>query len=154
LRKKPVGVTIVGVLVLLGSFVLGLLSYLGFIWSVMGGYPSFGIEPNAWSLFIFSIFFALAGLSLSIVVFQNVSSKYLWRALMAYWISLIVIAFIQDSTNSLVINYIRVAPIFPIWYLPTYVIPIGCIAYFLTKKPRQYYHLIAEQPVVQASNLN
>ena len=144
--EKPKGVTIVGVLVLLGSFGLGLLSYLGFIWSIVGGF-GVGVEPNAWLLLIFLIFFALAGLSLSIVVFQNVSSKYLWHALMAYWISLIVIALIQDSTNSYVVKLHRFAPIFSIWYLPTYVIPVGCIAYFLTRKPRQYFNIKQQQPL-------
>lgn len=152
--RKPTGVTAVGVFVLLCSIGLGYFIFMIIALSGIGsfGYSSAGISAisEGTSLFILSLtVFALSGLLLSIIVLRGLSSKYLWYCLMAYWISLLAYSFVRDFTS---LDYYAQSfwlPYLPIFLLPTYIYPAICIAYFLTKKPRQYFHLIGENTLKQ-----
>jgi hypothetical protein len=149
--RKPVGVAIVGVFALLGSMGLSYFSLFTVTALSIGNQPFLGL---LFSLFVWYYLpvgvFALSSLFLSIVILRGVSSKHLWYALMAYWILLLGYSLFRDFTTN---AFGALGSVFPIWFFSTTVYPAVCIAYFLTKKPRQYFHLIAEQPVAQASDL-
>lgn len=144
--KKPAGVTVVGVFALLGSIGLGLLSYFAVILASVG----FSSSPSDYTLHVFLSFsvplavFALSGLFLSIVVLRGLASKYLWYILMAYWASLLAFssAWVFSSFGIIGSPSLTIYSL-GIFVLPTYVYSVSCIAYFSTKKPRQYFHLIA-----------
>jgi len=143
--RKPAGVTAIGVFALLGSTGLGYYVYLASALSGIGSFGfasagTFGISTAA--LFMSSLtVFAFSGLVLSILVLRGVSSKYLWYAMMMYWISLLAFSFVRDVVS--LDYYLRGfwLPSFLVFFLPTYIYPAICIVYFLTKKPRQYFHL-------------
>jgi hypothetical protein len=153
--KKPAGVTIAGAFALLSSIGLGLLSYFAVILASVG----FSSSPSDYAFHVFSSFslplavLALSGLFLSIVVLRGLSSKYLWYILMAYWISLLAFssAWVFTSFGSIGSPSLTIYSL-AIFVLPTYVYTASCIAYFSTKKPRQYFHLIAvKSPQQQAT---
>ena len=141
--KKPTGVDAIGLFTFLFSLVLVWLSYMVLALASVG----FSTGPSGisefTSLFILSYrVFALTGLLLSILVLRGLSSKHLWYVLMAYWILLLAYSFVRDFAS--VYYYARSfwLPSFLIYCLPTYVYPTICIPYFLTKKPKQYFHPI------------
>ena len=143
--KKPTAVTLVGVFTLIGSIGLGLLASVVVMFEAIGSSPwGPGMALNTWLVLLSLGIFSLSGLFLSIVILQGVSSKYLWFALMAYWISIIAFSFIRDLNDPYKgLSFFLGVPRFVIWNLPTYICPSVCIVYFLTKKIRQYFHLIA-----------
>jgi hypothetical protein len=147
---RPVGVTAVGVFALLGSMGLSLFSLYTITALTIGGQPFWGL---LFSLFVWYYIpvgvFALSSLFFSIVILRGVSSKHLRHALMAYWILLLGYSLFRDFTTN---AFGALGSVFPMWFFSTTVYPAVCIAYFLTKKPRQYFHLIAGQPVAQASD--
>lgn len=124
----------VGVIALLGSIGLGLCTLFAVAWSAIGGgYPHEGGFQIAFLLFPLPIgIFALLGLFLSILVIRGVSSRKLWFILMAYWIVLIPF--------SLSWSFFFGGFIFILIY------PVTCILYFLSDRPKQYFHVTAEQP--------
>lgn len=136
----PVGVRIVGYIALFGSVALGLLAWIG---SFAGGVGMAGNTSGIplrvlWLVASFSVF-ALVGLCLSIAVLRGWSSKYLWYALMVYWISLLAFSFVRDLTNFENIAWNIMDLGFATLILPTYVYSACCIGYFLSRKPRQYF---------------
>ena len=151
--RKPAGVAIVGVFALLGSMGLSYFSLFGISGLTIGGEGfSSGLLFTVffWYYFPMSVF-ALSSLFLSIVILRGVSSKYLWYALMAYWILLFSYSLFRDFTAN---AFGVLGSVLPMWLFSTTIYPAVCIAYFLTKKPRQYFHLIAGQQVAQATDLN
>jgi MFS family permease len=140
--QQPAKMESIGVIALVGSMGLGFCSLFALAFSAVGGgYPNEGGYLFTFLIFPFSIgIFALLGLFLSIVVIRGVSSKKLWYVLMAYWIALVPFALFWSR---LFFGFMLIL-----------IYPVLCIAYFLTDKPRQYFHLTAEEPVAQASESN
>jgi hypothetical protein len=151
--RKPVGVTAIGVFALFGSMGLSFFSLYTISALTIGG---IGGSISPYSGLLFSVFvwhylpvgvFALSSLFFSIVILRGVSSKHLWYALMTYWILLLGYSLFRDfTTNALG----ALGSVFSIWLFSTTVYPAVSIAYFLTKKPRQYFHLTTGQPAAQA----
>ncbi len=129
--EMPNGVAAVGVVAFFASIALA------FVGTIQGELSLRAFTSSVgWYLTVLGVL-ALAGLCLSILVIRGVSSKYLWFALIGYWISMLFFSFIRDFV---VMNYIVGTPFYPLLF-PTYVYAAGCIIYFLTKKPRQYFQL-------------
>jgi len=132
--ERPLGVRIVGFLVLLDALAF---TALGLTVGTLSVMEQMGLGSYATSLAIL----ALAGLCLSIVVLRGVSSKSLWFALMTYWVSILAFSFILDFiVTSYTINII-----FYVKFFPTYVYAAICFVYFLTEKPREYFRV--KQPI-------
>jgi hypothetical protein len=140
--ERPIGVIVAGYIFLFGSIALGLRGYMQGILSGVG-MAGLNWEPSAyfkWTLMLTAVF-AFAGLFLSIIVIRGVSSKYVWYALMAYWSSFLIFSLARDLSN--LENVVRNAgsSVFYILVLPPYVYGITCATYFLTNKPRKYFHI-------------
>jgi hypothetical protein len=127
--EMPSGVAAVGVLAFFASMAFTFVGIIQGELSLRAFTSSVG-----WYLAVLGVL-ALAGLSLSILVIRGVSSKYLWFALMGYWISMLFFSFIRDF---ILMGYLVGTPFYPFLF-PTYVYAASGIIYFLTKKPRQYY---------------
>ena len=140
--QQPTKMEFIGVIALLGSMGLGFCSLFALAFSAIGGgYPHEGGFIATFLIFPVPIgIFALLGLFLSIVVIRGISSKKLWYILMAYWISLIPFTLFWS--------------VFFRGFTLILIYPVLCIAYFLTDKPRRYFHLTAEEPVAQATESN
>lgn len=148
--KKPAGVDAIGLFTFLSSLGLGYLSIMAIALANVGFStgPS-GISETTSMLVLSYWVFALAGLLLSILVLRGLSSKHLWYVLMAYWILFLAYSFVRDFAWFHYYARSFWLPTFLIYCLPTYVYPAICIPYFLTKKPRQYFHLIGENTLKQ-----
>lgn len=160
-RARPVGVTIVAVLTLLGSFALGTLSLALWLANFVVGGMGFAAAGESAPLtlrnlyVIFPLLLAMTSFALAIATLTTgIRSKRLWYAMIAFWAALLAFFALWDYgvwTNvGLTYNsdgssywqltqpwqYAAVAATFlPLAY------GVGCIAYFLTEKPKQYFHM-------------
>jgi hypothetical protein len=137
--EKPFGVRIVGYIALFGSIGLGMLAWITAVVAGIGWYGHTGIPTRVLWLSTSLAILALVGLILSIAILRGLSSKYLWYALLVYWVSLLVFFLARDLTNFENIARMITDIIVDILVLPPYIYSVSCIAYFLTKKPRQYF---------------
>ena len=128
----PKGVNNVSFLALFAS--IGLL---GFAVIVYG-------EPFQYSIFFKLIIaswfaFAAAGITLSTILLIGKSSKRLWYSFMSYWILLLVL-WVGFDLRDPVGTWRAVIYGFYIEIFGPIVYSLACIVYFLTKKPKLYFH--------------
>jgi hypothetical protein len=151
--KRPIGVTIVAVLTLLSSFALAFLFLIFWAVSVVGMGPGLPLTFSNLPFYL-SLLFAFFAFACSIAIISRATSKYLWYSSLAYWIALSAY-FVWAYTYMRVwqyMFYLEGGQAWFSWYnilsyarialLPLpFIYAIGCLAYFLTKNPREYFHV-------------
>ena len=140
------GVSIVALLTLLGSFGLGFLFLLFVALSAVGGGEVGGEASGYWWLaspfIVATLFLALYAFFLSIVMFVGVRSRLLWYASVLFWIVTAVFFILLESR----LNLFGAAHYWGIrgWFLfaSPYICSIGCLAYFQTPRVKEYFHIL------------
>ncbi|MGA3060901.1 MAG: hypothetical protein ABSD92_11095 [Candidatus Bathyarchaeia archaeon] len=135
----PKGINYVGFFSLFAS--VGLAAFAALVYGASDSLAQYGYAfPIAFKLIIASwVVFALAGIVLSSMLLGGFSSKRLWFAFLSYWILLLAfwVGFdLRDLSGTWrAVTYGFAVEIFgPIVYS-------ACgIAYFLTRKPKRYFH--------------
>ncbi len=131
-EAPPDGVRLFGAIVFLGCLGSAVLTYMQGI---------FGMYSYQGWYYVWQAFLIITGLFLSILVFKRVSSKYFWHGLLAYLVLLLVFSLFRDFTVGLIPLDVS-QPMFYLLVLPSYMVSSSFIVYFLTKKPRQYFHQV------------
>jgi hypothetical protein len=124
---QPSWVRVFGGAILIGSVLI-------FFWVFLT--LAFGFV-NAGVFYIICL--VIAGLILSLFTFKRTNSKWLWHAIMVYLFSVFAFSIAWD----LVMNPLSyLGPSSYLIALPLFLFSLGFIVYFLTKKPRQYFHVV------------
>jgi hypothetical protein len=153
-KIRPIGVTVVAVLTLLASFILGILSFIvWFVNFVSFAFASSGETVPLTTRNLYALFppiFALFGFFASIVMLLGISFRNLWYGLITFWIGLLAYfswwgyTFVWRgfaellSSNTQVYAYQYEAMIisfFPFAY------SLSCLLYFRRAKVKEYFHL-------------
>ena len=129
------GVSIVALLTLLGSFGLG---YLLLLWIGLGGVASLW---SVWFVLV-TLLLGLCAFFLSIVMFIGVRSRLVWYASVLFWIVTAVFFILLESR----LNLFGAAHYWGIrgWFLlaSPYICCIGSLAYFQTLTVKEYFHIL------------
>jgi hypothetical protein len=150
MKVKPLGVTVVAALTLMSAFAFFFLQMLLIGLNAVGGPPPSGTSYTMpWSFFA-PLFLAACALAVSIG--QFLGARWAWYASMAFWIVLLSISawflYAADFANGTIWfdhqvswsftngfeGFLAVLTIFIIY-------GIGCLAYFSSKKPREYFRI-------------
>jgi hypothetical protein len=131
----PQGVKSVGFFTLAGS--AGLLIFTGLAAETSNPFTLFDkLLFVSWALFVF------AGFTLSFFLLSGYTSKRLWYASISFWISILIFWLWFDLRN--ISGTWRGITYGQYWLiLGPIAYSVCCIAYFLTKTPRQYFQLNA-----------
>ena len=143
---RPLGVTTVAALTLLSAFALGFLFFAFYVVSAVGmgsGLP-LTLDTLWYYLPLFFAFFAFAS---SLAILFRATSKYLWYFSIVYWVALLIyfipFAYMWSSNSGLFSD-----PYPQMWQYEAFVVTlfpliyaVGCLVYFLTKGPREYFHV-------------
>lgn len=151
--ERPRGVTVVAVLTLLSAFPIAFLFLLFFVLSAVGmgsglplivqNLPYYVPLPLALFAFIFSV-----------SVLSGATNKYLWYGTIVFWAALFLyftwaytwmgvwrwMFYLEGGSNPLswynLLSYARIL------FLPLpFIYVVACLMYFLTKTPREYFHV-------------
>jgi hypothetical protein len=144
--RRPLGVTIVAVLTLLSAFALGFLYLVFYGLSVVGMGSGLPLTLNNLQYYL-PLFFAFFALASSVSILNWTASKYLWYSSMVYWTILLIyfipFAYMWNSNSGLFSD-----PYPEMWQYEAFVVTlfpliyaVGCLAYFLTEGPREYFHV-------------
>ena len=137
--RRPIGLTIVAFLTLLSSVVLAFL--LLTLWVVscvgMGGGIPLTVTnlPHylSWLLPIFAFLF-------SVSILGGITSRYLWYSLVVFWIAL-VLFFVGWYTSTEIWHYTGYFEFGILFVLFPFIYTVGCLVYFLTSTPKEYFHV-------------
>ena len=143
----PRNISNLGFLTLFAS--IGLLFFAAFAYQLTTNGIQSGIPFTLFEKLLFSFWvgFAVAGLALSVPLLAGINSKRLWYALMSYWFSILIFWLwfifrdISGTWRGITAGLYSVI-LGPLAY------SICCIAYFLTKNPKRYFHL-EKNPLAQ-----
>jgi len=146
--NRPIGVTIVvGLTISFGVILSFLFTLFGILAAVGGPYPSgtsIQLPPIFYAPLLLSVMaFAVSGGILA-------RAKYAWHASMIFW-TILTLFFVWAYTFMGVWHWMlyiesgdwyRFLSILRILFLPSpFVYAAGCPIYFLTKTPREYFHV-------------
>jgi hypothetical protein len=126
-EAQPFGVGLFGGLLLIGSLLFGFSTFIASV---------FGFHNEMWYL-LGVIFFVLTGLLLSAGIFLRDNSTYIWQGIIVYLFSLLAFSIVYGF----VLTFFSFSSALLLLFSPFYIFCLSFIAYFLTKKPRQYYHV-------------
>jgi hypothetical protein len=144
----PTGVSIVAALTIFCSFPLGLFAFTTAAFVGTGPLVVLNPPPASVTLQLMSgllAVLAVASLCCAFFVLRGSSSKVFWYAMNAVWVGLLVYSstlhfqfwtdyysVFAEAYSGLVVLLVLAAP---------FAYTVCCIVYFLTKKPRKYFHL-------------
>ncbi len=150
-RTRPSGVLVVGLLSLLSSFPLGLLALITLVLHFVGGAGlRIVITPLEWLPILTPAFLGLFAFVTSILLLVGTSSKYLWFAMIAFWVILLAFFACWDYTiwRSYGLDWIFRGGRLEVWNYTQIIVSllplaygIGCLLYFQTAKVKQYFHV-------------
>lgn len=137
--RRPIGLTIVAFLTLLSSIALAYLLLI--VWAVscvgMGGGIPLTVTNLpyylSWLLPIFAFVF-------SVGILGGITSRYLWYSLVIFWIALVVL-FVEWYTSTKIWHYAGYSWFGVLFVLFPFIYAIGCLVYFLTSTPKEYFHI-------------
>ena len=150
MKVKPLGVAVVATLTLVSAFAFFFLQLLLIGLSAVGGPPPSGTSyATPWSFFA-PLF--LAALALAVSIGQFLGARWAWYASMAFWIVLLFISawflyganfangtiwFDHQMSWSFTGGFEGFLAVLTI----SIIYGIGCLAYFSSKKPREYFRV-------------
>ncbi len=144
----PTGVSVVSALTMFCSFPLGLFAFATAAFAGSGPLVVLNPPPNPVTTQLMSAslaVLAVASFSCSFLVLRGSSSKFFWYAMNAVWVGLIVYSstlhFQFWTTYFGAFAEAYSGPVVAIVLLAPFAYSVCCIAYFLTKKTRKYFHL-------------
>jgi hypothetical protein len=137
--RRPIGLTIVACLTLLSSVALAFL--LLTVWAVsvvgMGGGIPLTVQYMpyylSWLLPIFAFVF-------SVGILGGITSRYLWYGLVVFWI-ILVLFFVECYASMEIWHYVGYFEFGVLFMLFPFIYPVGCLVYFLTSTPKEYFHV-------------
>jgi hypothetical protein len=143
----PTGVSVVSTLTLFCAFPLGLFAFATATFAGLGPNITLNPLPNAAIMQLMSALLAVmavASFCCAFFVLRGSSLKFLWYALNGVWVALLVYSltlhyqFWTTYYNSFAQAYSGAVVVLVLFAPLAY--SGCCIAYFLTKKPRRYFH--------------
>jgi len=150
MSSRPVGVTVVSALTLMSALALFYGQMVLIALMSVGGPPPSGTSYSLPWYYFFPLF--LAAWALLVTIGQRLGAKWAWYASMVFWIVLLLIfgwvAYMVDFASGIIwldewgylVGYGFVE--FLLTLIPL-VYGIGCISYFLSRKPREYFRFLA-----------
>jgi hypothetical protein len=161
--SRPAGLTIVGILTLLASFGLALLSWLLFFLTFVAGGYSGGGGPSVTlhtAYVLFPPLFALFSFASSIALLVGVRYRYTWYAMVAFWAVLFVYMFwwgyafvwhnvewFSNNRQIYAYQYGELAiPFVPLAY------SLGCLLYFQKTNVKEYFNVKKVLSPIEMSN--
>jgi len=159
-KGRPVGVTIVAVLTLLGSFALGILSLALWLTNFVVGGMGFAAAGESVPITLRNVYvlfpplLTMTSFALAIATLTGLRSKRLWYAMMIFWAVLVAFFAFWDygvwtnvglTYNSNGSSHWQLTQSWQYAAIAVTFLPLaygaGCLAYFLTAKPKQFFHV-------------
>jgi hypothetical protein len=143
----PTGVSLVSALAMFSSFVFGFFAFA--IEAFSGSFLMFrsnSVNPLFLQLMVLLLaILSVASFGASFAVLRGSSSKYLWFSMLAVWSGLLAYSFVfhvqfWTAFGASSSNVYSEAAVVLVLVAP-FIYSVCCIAYFLTQKPRRYFHL-------------